>query len=57
MHPQLQPRPPEGGETATAVVSAMAAGHGAWGVRVHDVTASVDALAVLAAWNSGGGGG
>ncbi len=52
-----QPRPPDGRETATAVVSALAAGHGAWGVRVHDVTASVDALAVLAAWNSGGGGG
>ena len=52
-----QPRPPDGRETATAVVSALAAGHGAWGVRVHDVTASVDALAVLGAWNSGGAGG
>ncbi len=52
-----QPRPPDGRETATAVVSAMGAGHGAWGVRVHDVTASVDALAVLDAWNSGGSGG
>ena len=44
------PRPPAGRETATAVISALAAGHGAWGVRVHDVTASVDALKVVQAW-------
>lgn len=47
-------RPPDGRETATAVLSALAAIHGAWGVRVHDVRASADALAVVAAWNSGG---
>jgi len=47
-------RPPDGRETATAVVSALAAQAGAWGVRVHDVRASVDALRVLAAWSSGG---
>lgn len=46
-------RPPGGRETATAVVSALAALHGAWGVRVHDVQASVDALKVVAAWESG----
>jgi dihydropteroate synthase len=44
------PRPPDGRETATAVVSALAALHGAWGVRVHDVRASVDAVKVVEAW-------
>jgi dihydropteroate synthase len=43
-------RPPDGRETATAVISALAALHGAWGVRVHDVRASVDALKVVEAW-------
>ncbi|MUL84124.1 dihydropteroate synthase [Mycobacterium sp. CBMA247] len=52
--PDGTPRPPDGRETATAVVSMLAAQHGAWGVRVHDVVASVDALAVLEAWESGG---
>lgn len=46
-------RPPDGRETATAVISALAALHGAWGVRVHDVQASVDALKVVAAWTQG----
>lgn len=45
-----QPRPPAGRETATAVISALAARDGAWGVRVHDVRASVDALRVVQAW-------
>ena len=44
------PRPPDGRETATAVISALAGLHGAWGVRVHDVRASVDALNVVGAW-------
>lgn len=44
------PRPPDGRETATAVVSALAGLHGAWGVRVHDVRSSVDALKVAGAW-------
>jgi dihydropteroate synthase len=48
------PRPPGERETATAVVSALAALHGAWGVRVHDVRASVDALKVVEAWSEGG---
>lgn len=47
-------RPPDGRETATAVVSALAALHGAWGVRVHDVRASVDALRVVDAWTHAG---
>jgi dihydropteroate synthase len=48
-----EPRQPAGRETATAVISALAATHGVWGVRVHDVRASVDALKVLAAWSAG----
>ncbi|MDT5070588.1 MAG: dihydropteroate synthase [Mycobacterium sp.] len=43
-------RDPAGRETATAVISAMAAQHGVWGVRVHDVRASVDAIKVVGAW-------
>ena len=46
-------RPPDGRETATAVISVLAALHGAWGVRVHDVRASVDALKVMEAWAGG----
>lgn len=49
--PDGSPRPPDGRETASAVISALAALHGAWGVRVHDVRATVDALKVVAAWN------
>jgi dihydropteroate synthase len=48
-----RPRPPDGRETATAVISALAGLHGAWGVRVHDVRASVDALKVVEAWLHG----
>ncbi|MGU3502261.1 dihydropteroate synthase [Mycobacterium sp. C31M] len=49
--PDGAPRPPDGRETATAVISVLAAQFGAWGVRVHDVRASVDALTVLEAWH------
>ncbi len=52
--PDAAVRQPDGRETATAVVSALAALHGAWGVRVHDVRASVDALRVVDAWTQGG---
>jgi dihydropteroate synthase len=48
-------RPPDGRETATAVISALAAQLGAWGVRVHDVRASVDAVKVIRAWRGSGG--
>jgi dihydropteroate synthase len=51
--PDGSPRPPDGRETATAVISALAALYGAWGVRVHDVRASVDALKVVGAWIGG----
>ncbi len=43
------PRPTEGREAATIAVNLLAAQAGAWGVRVHDVQASIDAFAVLAA--------
>ena len=43
-----------GRETATAVISALAGLHGAWGVRVHDVRASVDALKVARGVGSNG---
>nr|WP_144206547.1 dihydropteroate synthase [Mycobacterium tilburgii] len=52
--PDGSPRPPDGRETATAVISALAALHGVWGVRVHDVRASVDALKVVGAWTRHG---
>ena len=50
------PRPPGGRDTATAVVSALAAAAGVWGVRVHDARATSDALAVVDAWGLTGGG-
>jgi dihydropteroate synthase len=52
-----RPRPPAGRETATAAVSALAAAAGAWGVRVHEVGASLDAVTVAAAWRRGRTGG
>jgi dihydropteroate synthase len=48
-----KPRPPDGREDATSAVSALAAGAGAWGVRVHDVAKSMDAVAVASAWRAG----
>ena len=39
---------------ATAVISALAASAGVWGVRVHDVASTAAALDIWAAWNSGG---
>lgn len=47
------PRRAAGREQATAALSALAAAAGAWGVRVHDVGASLDAVAVAAAWQRG----
>ncbi|MFW0797561.1 dihydropteroate synthase [Gordonia sp. CPCC 205515] len=49
-----QLRPPAGREVATAAISALAAANGAWAVRVHDVAGSRDAVAVAAAWHTGG---
>lgn len=48
------PREPAGREDATAAISALSAAHGAWGVRVHDVGPSLDAVSVAAAWQRGG---
>ncbi|GAA5164768.1 MULTISPECIES: dihydropteroate synthase [Amycolatopsis] len=50
-----EPRPPSGREDATAAISALAAAAGAWGVRVHSVGASLDAVTVAAAWERGRG--
>ncbi len=43
-------RPAAGRDDATTAVSALAAAAGAWGVRVHEVGPSLDAVAVAAAW-------
>jgi dihydropteroate synthase len=43
----------DGRDIATAAVSALAAAAGAWGVRVHDVAGSRDAIAVATAWQGG----
>lgn len=42
---------PEQRDLATSVVTALSARAGAWGVRVHDVAGSVEALAVTRAWS------
>ncbi|MGP3706839.1 dihydropteroate synthase [Gordonia paraffinivorans] len=47
-------RPPAGRDVATAAISALTAAAGAWGVRVHDVAGSYDAVSVAAAWRAGG---
>ncbi len=41
---------------ATAAVSAISAAHGAWGVRVHDVRASAEAVRVGSAWRGASAG-
>jgi dihydropteroate synthase len=43
------PRPPDGREDATAAISALVAAAGVWGVRVHDVRRSLDAVKVAEA--------
>lgn len=50
------PRPAAGRDHATAAISAMAAREGAWGVRVHDVAPSADAVRAAAAWRGEGNG-
>jgi dihydropteroate synthase len=42
------PRSPAGREAATTAITALAAADGAWGVRVHEPAASLDAVRVLA---------
>jgi len=47
-------RPAEDRDDATTAVSALAAAAGVWGVRVHDVRATCDAVRVAAAWRAAG---
>ncbi|GMA18144.1 dihydropteroate synthase [Arsenicicoccus piscis] len=47
------PRHPVARDTATAVTTALLADKGVWGVRVHDVQASVDALTMWASMRAG----
>jgi len=47
-------RLPADPDDTTAAVSALAAGAGAWGVRVHEVRASAAAVRVAAAWRGAG---
>jgi dihydropteroate synthase len=49
--PDGTPAPVEARENATVATSVLAAVMGAWGVRVHEVTPSRDALKVVAAWS------
>jgi dihydropteroate synthase len=49
--PDGTPRPVDEREAATLATSVLAAAAGAWGVRVHDVRATADALAV---WRASG---
>lgn len=46
------PRPFAGCDGATVAVTALAAGGGAWAVRVHDVPPNLDAVRVAQAWRS-----
>jgi dihydropteroate synthase len=50
--PAGTPRPTDQREVATVATSLLAVAAGAWGVRVHDVRATVDALAVWQATGS-----
>jgi dihydropteroate synthase len=49
--PDGTPAPVRAREHATVATSVLAAVMGAWGVRVHEVTPSLDALKVVAAWS------
>jgi len=51
--PDGQPRDVAERDVATAVISTLAAIHGAWGVRVHNVADTCDARKVLASWRHG----
>ena len=47
------PREVSGRDAATAAITAISAAAGAWGVRVHDVAPSADAVRVASAWTAG----
>lgn len=53
--PDGEPRAVAGRDPATAAITALSAAAGAWGVRVHDVAPSADAVRVAAAWAAGRG--
>ncbi len=46
----LDQRPPAGRDAATTAVTTLATLAGVWGVRVHDVRGSADAIRVVQAW-------
>ena len=48
--PEGTPRPVDEREDATVAITVLAAEAGAWGVRVHEVRANVDAIAVVEAY-------
>jgi dihydropteroate synthase len=48
------PRPPDQRDDATLATSVLAARAGAWGVRVHDVAGSADAVRVVGAVSTSG---
>lgn len=52
--PEGPPAPPQARDVATAATSALSAMAGAWGVRVHEVAGSADAVRVAQAWRAGG---
>ncbi len=52
--PDGTPRPVGNRDAATHAVSALAAANGAWGVRVHEVAGTLDAVRVARAWREGG---
>jgi chitodextrinase len=53
--PDGTPAPVDAREHATAATSVLAAVMGAWGVRVHEVAPSRDALKVVSAWSKAAG--
>jgi dihydropteroate synthase len=55
--PDGTPAPVDAREHATVATSVLAAVMGAWGVRVHEVTPTLDALKVVRAWSRAAGGG
>jgi dihydropteroate synthase len=53
--PDGEPRPFSGSDDATVALTALAAGAGAWCVRVHSVRGNADAARVSARWREAGG--
>ncbi|MGO1810367.1 MAG: dihydropteroate synthase [Canibacter sp.] len=47
------PNKPKDRDLGTSVVTALCAAHGLWGVRVHDIAGSAQAVAVHEAWQLG----